>query len=82
MSAYTWTENFREIYEVALGKYRAGNRQVDTYFDQQALDFLGAIGCRPMEVYDFAEDAPALSYETALLVTAVRRDYFLTMQHG
>ena len=82
MNNYTWTEKFRGIYDVALSKYSVGNRQIDTYFDQVSLDFLASIGCRPIELYDFAEDARALSYETALLITAVRRDYFLTIQHG
>jgi len=82
MNNYDWTDQFLKLYEVALKKYEDGNRQVETYFSHQEKDFLARIGCRPMEIYDFVEDAPDLSYETALLITAARRDYFLTKQQG
>jgi len=82
MNHYNWTDTFKELYKVALGKYGEGNRQVETYFDKSELGFLASIGCRAMEVYDFAEDSGDLSFETALLITAARRDYFLTKQKG
>ena len=82
MSHYDWTEQFLKLYEGALKKYDAGNRCVGSFFDPNETEFLASIGCRPMELYDFAEEAPDLSYETALLMTAARRDYFLTKQHG
>ncbi len=35
-----------------------------------------------MELYDYAEDSSDLDWETALLITAARRDYFLQEQDG
>ena len=43
---------------------------------------LSSIGCSAQELFDFVEDAIRYGepdYETALLVTAVRRDYFLNV---
>ena len=79
---YEWTNYFRNVYDAALKRYGEGNRCVETYFSPEEVDFLGSIGCRPMELYDFVEDAWDLSYETALLITAARREYFLTTQQG
>ncbi|MGZ5003646.1 MAG: DUF5069 domain-containing protein, partial [Chthoniobacterales bacterium] len=43
---------------------------------------LRSFGAKPMELFDYAEDSSDLDPETALLITAVRRDYFLTEQKG
>jgi len=82
MSHYNWTAQFLKLYERSLREYSAGNRRLETYFQRDDLDFLASVGFQPAEIYDFVEDAPELSYETALLVAAVRRDYFLTVQQG
>ena len=47
-----------------------------------ALFLCASIGCSAQEMYDYVEDAPDLTYDTALLVTTARRDYFLVMQKG
>ena len=49
------------------------------------MDFLASIGYKKRELFDFIEDfvdsgAPTIS--TALLIAAVRRDYFLVEQNG
>ena len=82
MNDYEWTDQFARLYKLSVSKYAGGNYRADTYFEKPDLDFLSGIGCRPAELYDFAEDAPELSFETALLITAARRDYFLTVQRG
>ena len=56
-----------------------------SYYTGDDLDFLAGIGYKPRELFDFVEDLAdegAPSESTALLVAAVRRDYFLTMQDG
>ena len=85
MDHYEWADLFRECYVKAVAEYRGGNRQPATFFDAAESAFLTGIGCTPQELYDFAEDwcgAQEPSFGTVLLITAVRRDYFLTIQHG
>ena len=70
----------KPLYLHALERYRAGHREPQTLFDAQQQQTLAAIGASPMELYDYAEDADALDWETALLLLAARRDYFLVIQ--
>jgi len=85
MSDYQWAERFRQCWDKAVATYRAGNRDPATYFDAGETGFLATISCSPQEVYDFAEDwcgAQEPTFETALLITAARRDFFLVVQQG
>lgn len=80
-----WAENFRALYDHAVSAYRAGRRNPAACFSREQTAFLATIGCSPQEVFDFVEDGcqggePA--FETVLLITAARRDYFLVEQHG
>lgn len=81
----TWNESFNELFERCLSAYQDGNSDFMSYYSEADLNFLGSIGYKPRELFDFIEDladegVPAQS--TALLVAAVRRDYFLTEQGG
>jgi hypothetical protein len=76
MSDYDWAERFRQCWDRAVETYRNGNRQPVSY------PAMPDIGCSSQEMYDYAEDAPELSHDTALLITAARRDFFLVVQHG
>jgi hypothetical protein len=81
----SWHSQLRSLYDLALQKYAAGNREPGSYFDPKQTAFLASIGIRPMEVYDFAEDKTKYGepdWETFLLVQAARRDYFLHIQEG
>jgi len=85
MNHYDWDDVFRTCYLKAVEEYRGGNRQPATFFTAAESAFLAGIGCTPQEVYDFAEDwhtAQEPSFATVLLITAARRDYFLTIQKG
>ena len=85
MNDFDWPETFRQCYDKAVTQYREGNGDSDTYFNQQETAFLASIGCKPQEVYDFAEDwcgSEEPSFSTVLLITSARRDYFLVAQHG
>lgn len=84
-SNYTWDAEFLALFDRCMAQYRAGNRDFTRYYSGDDSAFLAAIGCKPREFFDFVEDhadggdpTPA----TALLVAAVRRDFFLTIQKG
>lgn len=80
-----WAELFRRCYEHAVASYRQGQREAGHCFTAVETAFLASIGCTPQEVYDFAEDwcvSDAPPYSTVLLITAVRRDFFRTVQRG
>ncbi len=80
-----WNDTFLELFDRCVADYRGGNRNFTSYYKPEDLDFLAQIGCQPREFFDFVEDfcedgTPSLS--TALLIAAVRRDYWLTVQKG
>jgi hypothetical protein len=85
MEHYNYQQTLKTIWEGAVAKYEAGNREPDSYFDEAALAELASIGLSTMDVYDYAEDFVARGepdFETFLLVCSARRDYFLTVQNG
>ena len=64
---------------------RRGIAGQTTFFKTDERTFLAPIGCTPQELYDFVEDwceDEEPSFETVLLITAVRRDYLLVVQKG
>jgi hypothetical protein len=80
-----WDITFQQLFDRCLKLHSEGRRDFANFYDQNDRDFLASIGYQEREFYDFVEDlnneqAPAAS--TALLVAAVRRDYFLTVQKG
>jgi hypothetical protein len=82
---YNWARNFRELFEDGSDAYRAGKRDADSMFSAAHRTFLSEIGATPQEIFDFVEDSfyggdPGV--ETTLLITAVRRDYYLVVQKG
>jgi hypothetical protein len=82
MDAFDWPLEFRRLSEQALSRFQAGISDPAQFFIESEVAWLAEIGATPMELFDFAEDAASLPWETALLITAVRRDYFLLVQHG
>ncbi|MDX6767822.1 MAG: hypothetical protein SFU85_13655 [Candidatus Methylacidiphilales bacterium] len=85
MSDTDWTRIFREIYEEGLKHYAAGRRGAPEIFRGEQVRFLESIGCSAQELYDFVEDAVKYhepDFATCLLITAVRRDYFLQELKG
>lgn len=85
MSRYIWQDEFLALFDHCLARYRAGDRDYTRYYTDADLAFLASIGYKPREFFDFVEDygdgAP-LTPASALLIAAVRRDYFLTVQKG
>ena len=83
--SYLWTRTLRDIYDKAIDLYRSGNRDLKCYFSAEEISFLSSIGLRPINLYDYAEDMVGYGepdWNTALLIIAARRDYFLYHQHG
>lgn len=81
----TWDEKYQALFGRCVAAYRGGDRDFTGYYTAGDLRFLGEIGYKTREFFDFVEDycedgTPSPS--TALLVAAVRRDYFLTVQNG
>jgi hypothetical protein len=82
MTVYDWTKRLRPLYDQALELYQAGQQDPRHYFTRAETDLLASVGARPGELYDFAEDFPEIDWDTALLIMAVRRDYFRVIQKG
>lgn len=80
-----WNEQFLELYRRCLEKYRGGNKDFNSYYSESDLEFLSSIGYKPRELFDFVEDFAdegVPSESTALLIAAVRRDFFQVVQNG
>lgn len=80
-----WDEQFLLLFRRCIDLYRNGNKDYTSYYKAEDLAFLESIGHKPRELFDFVEDladegTPCES--TALLIAAVRRDYFLIKQRG
>jgi hypothetical protein len=80
-----WNDTFLALFDRCVTTYQSGNHDFETYYQAGDLAFLIGIGHKPREFFDFVEDfcedgKPSAS--TALLIAAVRRDYFLTVQKG
>ncbi len=85
MKQYIWYSRLKELFHAAVDKYRAGQRDAATYFSPDETAYLASIGQTAQEIYDFAEDharGGEPDWETVLLISAARRDYFGTIQKG
>jgi len=85
MKHYAYHQTLKTIWDEAVAKYRGGNRKPESYFDDDTLTQLAAIGLNTMDVYDYAEDYVTRDepdFETFLMICEARRDYFLTVQKG
>jgi hypothetical protein len=81
----TWNDQFLTLFRNCLDKYKRGNTDFKTYYSNEDLKFLSSIGYKPRELFDFIEDLAdegSPTESTALLIAAVRRDYFLVVQAG
>jgi hypothetical protein len=81
----TWDDCFLELFGRCVTLYQSGDRDYATWYTPGDRAFLEGIGHQPRELFDFVEDfceegEPSAS--TALLIAAVRRDYFFTMPSG
>ncbi|MDB6032900.1 MAG: hypothetical protein JWM16_3238 [Verrucomicrobiales bacterium] len=84
MNEYDWAGQFREVWVRSVAAYNAGKTKPQSLFSSQDVAFLASIGCTPQELFDFVEDfcrGGEPDYDSVLLVTSARRDYFYTIQH-
>jgi hypothetical protein len=81
-----WNDLFIDLFERCVKRYRGGDTDFARYYDDpRDAALLADIGCKPREFFDFVEDfceEGIPSPSTALLVAAVRRDYFETVMKG
>jgi hypothetical protein len=85
MQLYDWPVEFRKVYDAGSKRYQAGERKPSKLFSKAETEFLMSIGCTTQELFDFIDDLAGYGepvFETVLLTTAVRRDYFLLVQNG
>lgn len=84
-SSTDWNDRFLALFDKCVILYRKGNHDFTSYYDAADEALLGKIGYAPREFFDFVEDHcefSAPSATTALLVAAVRRDYFHVVMEG
>ena len=76
----TWNERFLVLFDRCVERYRKGDKDFTGYYDDAGdAALLAEIGYKPREFFDFVEDfceEGEPSPSTALLIAAVRRDYF------
>ncbi len=80
-----WMASLQGIYDEAVIRYEHGARGADEVIPENGLAFLASIGMTAQEIYDFVEDWSEIGeppFSTVAAITAVRREYFLTVQHG
>jgi hypothetical protein len=85
MTHYDFPQKFRKVYDRSIAAYHGGARDVAKLLSADDVRWLESIGSRAQDLFDYAEDAANYGepdYDTALLVQAARRDYFLTVQKG
>lgn len=80
----TWDTKFLHLFNAFTARYQDGERDFESWFSDADRNLLDEIGYKTREFFDFIEDFcdkqnPAPS--TALLIAAVRRDYFHTIQN-
>ena len=80
-----WKEEFRAVFDRALGLYESGRRTPETCVGAKDREFLAGLGCSAQELFDFVEDHSCggePSFEEVVGVTSLRRDWFLAKQGG
>lgn len=85
MEHYDFQKKFRAVYDRALKSFNDGASSADKLLNADDVDFLKSIGGRAQDMFDYAEDATNYGepdFETALLIEAVRRDYFFQVQES
>lgn len=85
MLTVDWEARFRRVFDLAVMNYRANVRGADVLFGPDEVAFLKSIGCTAQELYDFVEDWCEFGEpppDIAVKLAAIRRNYFLTEQHG
>jgi hypothetical protein len=83
MKHYNFAAKLHPLWEKACRLYAKGQRGAETYFTANETAFLAANGITAQHLYDYAEDFTSggePTWDTALAIELVRRDYFLNAQ--
>ena len=85
-SQYRWHHELKQIFVLSLERHRSGELRPEQHFNEAERAFLATIGLTAHELFDFVDDHVRYDgdpdWEMVLLIHAVRRDYFLTVQKG
>ena len=82
---YLWDAEFSKLYARCFERYKSGDKDYTQYYEKADIALLYSIGYKPREFFDFIEDFADENVPTpttAVLIAAVRRDYFITIQRG
>ena len=85
MKHYDFAEQLHALWKKASRLYAQDRRGASTYFAADEEAFLAANGLTAQHLYDYAEDFTSggePTWNTALAIEFVRRDYFLNVQGG
>lgn len=80
----TWKDEFERLWREGVKRYQAGGRGAANLFSDEDAAAMARWGYTRQELYDFCEDFANYgepSYETALAIAGVRKDYFEKVQH-
>lgn len=83
MQHYDFQKKFREVYDRALDAFKGGAGNANELLGDKDVAYLATIGVNAQHMFDYAEDATECEepdFATALMIEAVRRDYFFTVQ--
>ena len=85
MSHYRWDTTFLDLFHRCVERYRGGDTEYEGYYTDEDRAFLGSIGYKPREFFDFVEDYADEgdpSPSTAVMIASVRRDYLRHVMSG
>lgn len=85
MDHYTYQTRLKAIWTAAVEKYKGGHQKPEGFLDDATVAELATLGLNVMDVFDYAEDFAGggePDFETFLMISEARRDYFLTIQEG
>ena len=80
-----WRETLEAVWKRGSTAWKAGRRTATTMFIPEDVAFLKSVGCTVQEMFDFIDDFHVYGepdFRTFMDVTALRRDYFLTVLDG
>lgn len=80
-----WEKKLERVFQAGVRKYQDGERQASRMFSTRDQAFLGTVGCTAHELFDYVEDYctdGVPDFATVLALAAIRRRYFLEVQHG
>jgi hypothetical protein len=85
MKHYDFDEKLRTLWDKGCARYSQGLRDASACFSAEERTFLAANGLTAQNLYDYAEDfvgGGEPTWDMALSIELVRRDYFLNVQAG